>query len=228
MEMGKDHCMKRGIAILCFALAACSPSGTSPSPADSPPSFSFTLPAKWTETATATVTPTFTPTATPTSSPTDPPLPTNTDKPLTNGMGAHPSSDEELESVESIWSRVHYRELTAPGAESYATSIAADSMWQWDWWFCAAKGNFLSFINSIEIRFLLDGEPLREKEQLRVLDGSSQSGWLCRQWATVLSRWPRNRAVNLEIRWTNLTEVDDGLTDYPPGEYSQLIVVIAE
>lgn len=59
-------------------------------------------------------------------------------------------------------------------------------------------------------------------------DGSGSVGWICRRWAAVLSQWPLNQAVRLEIRWTNLTEADDGKTDYPPGEYSQLIVVIAE
>jgi hypothetical protein len=32
----------------------------------------------------------------------------------------------------------------------------------------------------------------------------------------------------LEVAWTNLAEVDDGITDYPAGQYSQLIRVIAE
>lgn len=220
--------MKRCIALLFLTSASCSQPTAPVPPAETPTGLSFTLPQKWTETPTASTTPTATPTPTGTTTLTVTPSPTPTDEPLANGMGAHPSSDEELENVESIWSRVHYRELPAPGMESYAASIPADSAWQWDWWFCAAKGNFLSFMDTIEIGFLLDGERLREEDHLRVLDGSTPAGWLCRRWSTVLSRWPRNRSVQLEIRWTHLTEADDGLTDYPAGEYRQLIVVIAE
>jgi hypothetical protein len=214
--------------LLLLALAACSPPAASAPPAGTPAGISFTLPPQWTVTATATITPTATPKPSATVTPTGTQPPTPTDEPLANGMGAHASSDEELESVESIWSRVHYRELMAPGTATYAASIPAGTAWQWDWWFCAAKGNFLSFLGSTDIRFLLDGEPLLEGDHLRVTDGTSPTGWLCRRWATVLSRWPRNRAVNLEIRWIHLTDVDDGLTEYPAGEYRQLIAVIAD
>jgi hypothetical protein len=216
------------IVVLFLLLAACSSSGSSGTTGAPPTGISFILPVKWTDTSTPTVTPTFTPTSTETPTPTSPPLPTNTDKPLANGMGAHPPSDGELKDVPSIWTLARYRELMSPGTADYAATIKAGSMWIWDWSFCAVKGNFISFIDSVEIQFLLDGETLREGEHLRVADGSGRSGWLCRRWWTVLSGWPRNRSVRLDIGWTNLVEADDGVTDYPAGQYDQLIIVIAE
>jgi hypothetical protein len=193
-------------------------------------------------------TPTFTPSATPTftvmalplrtatataipavpHSPTARYSPTATDIPWVNGMGVHPPSDGELKAMPSIWSLVRYRELTSPGSADYTATIAYGSAWKWDWSFCTTKSNFFAFIDSVDIRFLLDDEELREGDHLRVEDGSGQTGWLCRRWWAMLSGWPRGRAVRLDIRWTYLTEVDDGVTVYPAGQYNQLFIVIAE
>ena len=220
--------MKRCTAILFLLLSAWSPSAAPSPPAESQTGISFSLPRKWTETPIATITPTGTQPPTGFAALTGTPPLTPTGKPMADGTGVHPSSEEELESVDSIWSWITYRELTAPGTAAYAASIPADSVSQWLWWFCAARGNFHSFMDSTGIRFLLGGESLIEGDHLQVLDGTSPTGWLCRRWATALARWPPNRGVNFEIRWTRGTEVDDGLTDGPAGEYRQTITVIAD
>lgn len=182
------------------------------------PTFTATAPLPLTATRTATCSltpiPRFSPTA--------------TNKPLSNGMGAFPPSDGELKTIVSVWSFVHYHELLTPGTAEYTATVKIGSPLMWDWSFCASKANFFTFVESIDIRFLVDDEELRARDHLRLEDGSGQSGWLCRRWWAVLSGWPRGRAVRLDIRWTFLTEVDDGVTIYPAGQYSQLFIVIAE
>jgi len=225
---------KNLIVILLFLSAACS-RPTPPAAAGLPATpLSLELPVKWTDTSTSTTTPTSTPTPTVTQTPTDTPTPTHsppptkTAKPFSNGMTARPASDGDVNTIPSVWTLVHYRELLEPGSAEYAATVAIGSSYVWDWSFCAVKGNFTSFLEAISLRFLLDGEWLREGEHLRVTEGSGASGWLCRRWRTVLSGWPPNRSVRLDIRWTIQGEADDGVTDYPAGAYTQLILVIAE
>jgi len=192
----------------------------------------FTPSATPSHTATALLPPTATatpsPTATCSPTPTARHSPTATRLPLSNGMAVYPPSDGELTTVVSIWSFVQYRELLTPGTAEYTATVKAGSPWMWDWSFCASKANFFAFVDSIVIRFRIDGYQLREGDHLRVDDGAGQADWLCRRWWTVLSEWPRGDAVQLEIHWTVSKDADDGVTVYPAGEYRQRIIVIAE
>lgn len=209
--------MKKFFPVLLFvSFAACSPVQPSLPPAFPQPFPSLALPAKWTETLTPTIT--YTPTATLTETP----------ERLPNGMDAHPPSEAELNNIKSLWSLVTYRELMTPGMESYTVVIAPNSAWIWDWRFCAVKGNFSDFITAIDMEFQIDVHLLHEGTHLRIFDGSNSGGWVCREWSTVLSNWPVNEAVDLTVRYSSTIEVDDGLNDYPAGEYIQRLTVIAE
>lgn len=206
------------IAILLLFITSCSSSRMTIFQATPDTSIVFQLPLKWTETLSPTIPITLTPT--------DAPIPTKTFERLSNGMSAHVPSLYELSNVDSIWSLTRYRELMAPGSMSYSIKVPKNSMWQWDWYFCAGEKYYSDYFGSLELTFLLDDQPLQEEHNLLIYDKPGIKGWICHYWTTVLSRWPPNRVVHLEIRYTFTTDVDDGKTEYPAGDYSQLILAI--
>jgi hypothetical protein len=208
-SMNKTHSL-----ILLLLLAACAPVFPGAVRATPTSWFRLTLPPKWTETLTPTITETPTPSFTP--------------EGFLNGMIARRPSEDELKNLKSIWSLVHYRELTAPGSESYYVLFSTDSPWLWDWSFCALNDDFSDYISSIDIAFFIGAQPLQENRHLLVRDAPVGGEWTCRYWSTVLTHWPRDQAVNLEIRYSSRVEVYDGKNRYAAGEYSQLISVIPE
>jgi hypothetical protein len=187
------------------------------------PEVSFALPPKWTETRTPTVTPA--PTSTPEATMT--PTLTFALTPLPSGILARPATDEEVDAGNSIWNLTHFAEVTAPGVKRYSVDITSTSAWMWDCYFCAQDKAYPSYIDSIRVRFLVDGQSLPEGS-LRVFDGKGAEGWQCRTWATMLSGWPPESTVNLEIRSTFKQAVSDGRSEYPAGEYRQIINVAVE
>jgi hypothetical protein len=205
-------------------LAACSPSRATSLPSNPPTDIPFQLPEKWTVTPTSTLTRTTTITLTPTETP----IPTNTFERFAGGMIAQPPSDTDLKNQKSIWTLAGFRELIAPGSISYTAQVPHSSVWLWDWSFCTTTEKFSAFLASTDLQFRLEDQPLREEYNLRVYDRPGMKGWICRNWATMLSEWPLDRAVDLEIRYTYRIALNDGKTDYPAGDYSQLIMVVVK
>jgi len=217
--------MKRPVsAILFLFLVACSSTPMSKPQTNVPTSIPLQLPEKWTETPTAT----FTPTKTLTPIPTSTPIPTNTFERLATGLFAQPPSDADLKNVKSIWTLTNFHELLSPGSVGYFVRVTHNSVWLWDWYFCAAAESFKDFIASTDLEFRLDNQLLREADNLRVYDNPGGKGWICRIWTTKLSEWPVDRTVELEINYTYKTAVNDGKTDYPAGEYYEQIWVFVK
>jgi hypothetical protein len=201
--------------LLTLAMAACSPAKpTAPaSPADTPTPFS--LPPEWTETPTATITATPPPSATP----------TNPSLSLADGLSARPPTDEEWTQTKSIWSLTRFQELMAPGIQSYAVNVPADSVWIWGADFCTTPATFSDFLSALTIRFIVDGETLGD-DRFLIVDQTSGADWVCRNWATLLSGWPAGQSVNLEVRSSLDQPASDGKNYYPAGEYRQVIVAV--
>lgn len=201
--------------LLAVVLAACSPAGsqTPTKPADTPTPFS--LPPEWTETPTATIT------ATPPPSPT----PTITVLPLADGLSARPPSDDEWSQTKSIWTLTAFQELLSPGTQAYTVNVPANSVWIWGAYFCATPAAFSNYLAALNVRFIIDGETLGE-EQFLIVDQTSGKDSVCRNWATLLSGWPANQSVTLEVRSTLAQAISDGKTYYPPGEYRQVLVAV--
>jgi hypothetical protein len=147
--------------------------------------------------------------------------------PVANGMTARPPADSDLEQLASIWSLTDFREQTAPDYFHYSVSVKKDSTWLWDCNFCASDQAFLDYAGAIQLEFRIDGMPLRE-DLLRIYDRPGIAGWICRIWSTVLTDWPPDRSVNLEVVYSYGKPVSDGKTEFPAGEYHQQIVVFVE
>lgn len=181
-----------------------------------------------TETPTVAPTPTVTLTApaltlTPALTPTPAAVVSPTLVPLT----AQPPSDSDLETVPSIWTLTKFRELTAPGSNGYTVEVTHSSIWLWDCYFCATHDAFQEFLSTLKVEFWINGVPLPESS-IRVFDRKGITGWMCRDWATMVSGWPPDRSLFLEIRYTHSKPASDGKAEFAAGEYSQTIVVVVK
>ncbi|MGB7538562.1 MAG: hypothetical protein WBM17_08495 [Anaerolineales bacterium] len=181
------------------------------------------------EPPTATASPTTTVPGNPTvflsPTPTDTKIPEATSTRAFVKLTATPPTDLELDTVPSLWTLTHFRELAEPGVYSYSVEVTQDSEWLWDCYFCTKNENFQDFMDSLNVEFLINDVPL-EEGSMRIFDKPGILGWLCRNWSTVLSGWPAGRSVFLEIHFTHSRQVSDGRVDFPAGEYSQLLVVV--
>lgn len=211
------------LVILVLFLASCSSPMPDQGVVEPLQEVTFNLPPKWTETASPTVSPTNTPTPAPTETPTA----TVALTPLPSGILARPATVAEVNAGNSIWTLTHFTELTAPGVKRYSVDITSTSAWLWECYFCAQEDAFPGFIDSIRVLFRVEGQSIPE-ESLRVFDGKGVEGWQCRTWATILSGWPPDSMIDLEIRSVFKQVASDGRREYPAGEYRQIINVTVE
>jgi hypothetical protein len=180
-----------------------------------------------TETATAAPTATLAPTVPAFPTAEVPPTPTATLVPTPVPLAASPPSDDELETVPSIWPLTNFHELAEPGSNAYTVQVTHDSVWLWDCYFCTTDETFHAFLATLDLEFRIDGIRLAE-EFIRVYDRPGVKGWICRNWSTKLTGWPRDRSVFLEIHYTHKQATSDGKNDFASGEYSQTIVVVVK
>jgi hypothetical protein len=180
-----------------------------------------------TATATSTLSVAQSPTATQKVTDTSLATPTITLSPTVTILRARAPSDSDLETIPSIWTLTNFRELPEPSSQAYTVEVTHDSEWVWDCYFCAANEEFPKFIGSLDLEFRIGGVPLG-KEYLREFDKPGIKGWLCRYWSTLISNWPPDHSVFLEIHYFLRKAVSDGRTDFPAGEYSQLLVVVVK
>ncbi|MBN2083696.1 MAG: hypothetical protein JW748_00630 [Anaerolineales bacterium] len=180
-----------------------------------------------TETPTSTPTVTLTPMVS--SSPTEAAsqTPSSTIEPTLVHLTAQPPSDSELETVSSIWTLTKFRELSAPGSNAYTVEITHDSAWLWDCFFCTTDAAFHDFLGTLEVEFWIDKVRLKD-DFIRIYDRQGISGWICRNWSTKMTGWPKDRSVFLEIRYTHSAMTSDGRDEFAAGEYSQTIVVVVK
>jgi hypothetical protein len=142
-------------------------------------------------------------------------------------ISAVPPTDADLETVPSLWTLTNFKELAEPGVNSYSIEVKPDSKWLWDCYFCTMNENFQDYTDSLTLEFLINDSPL-EEQYIRTFDTPGIKGWLCRNWSTTLSGWPKARSVFLEIHFTHRRQVSDGRAEFPAGEYRQLLVVVVK
>jgi hypothetical protein len=122
----------------------------------------------------------------------------------------------------SIWSLTDgYRDLTAPAVNTYAATATRGDILGWDFYLCATDTSQLEvLLSGVQVSFLINYLPVSEKA-IRIFPGNYDS-WACRGWRTLLSGW-ENDQYELAIKYVFSTEVFDGESSCPAGEYWQII-----
>lgn len=136
-------------------------------------------------------------------------------------------TQEDLENVGSIWELVDYHDLSSPGAQVYEVSVRSNDVFRWRFMWCAVDFTRLQeILRPLSVSFSLDGQGLSDQYILQD-DGTALDGWACHYWTTTLSNW-RPGIIRLELSYQLSDSIYDGRNSYPPGSYSQTLVVSVE
>lgn len=132
-----------------------------------------------------------------------------------------PRSLQQGLNYESIWSMLEFQDIDSPGVATYDLLVNATQTFRWVFTWCAS--NTLSLAAVLEplasIEFRVDGTTIDS-----VLEYSAPD---CRGWITLLSDWPTDQTISLEVVYVLSDELFDGNKRYSPGQYVQQIIVTA-
>lgn len=107
--------------------------------------------------------------------------------------------------------------FSAPGTTPFTIALDRSETLIWGYAWCAADAATLEEnLTHISLRFVLDGEGV-PSSKMSSYDMQS-NGKQCRLFYTALGNWPGGEH-HLTTTATFKTEINDGLTIYPPGDY---------
>lgn len=141
---------------------------------------------------------------------------------------------KDLQDTRNLWDLITYRDLKQPGTQTYNVALSSTDTWRWGFSWCAVNASTLQeILRPMSVKFFIDGVELSDIRTNDSLPGAqiasygdiASNGWVCQNWLTVLSDWPPNGSVELEIRYRLTESIFDGNENYPPGEYQQVIIV---
>ncbi len=119
-------------------------------------------------------------------------------------------------------------DFAKPGTLSYTVPLASAGqqvLWQYGW--CATTSAILAAdLKSIQLQFVLDGEPV-PLDDFAVDDSPAKNGEQCRTFYLALGPWPVG-THDLTTTATFTGAVNDGNSDYAPGDYVLDYVVIIQ
>jgi C-terminal processing protease CtpA/Prc len=104
-----------------------------------------------------------------------------------------------------------------PGKLTYTVSLSSSDQVVWDNGWCATTSTILAAnLKSIQLKFTLDGKDVPLSDF--VVDDSAQGGQQCHAYYTALSNWPVGQH-HLTSTLTMTSKINDGTSDYVPGDY---------
>ena len=138
---------------------------------------------------------------------------------------AYSADEPTLHNLSSLWSLTAFRDLYAPGLQTYNVSITPTEDWQWSFAWCAIDSDTLqAILQPLTVTMLVDGMTLSNAVILQH-QGVSNNRDQCYYWSTALTQWQPGAVVKLEIYYTLADAIDDGRQSYPAGQYQQVLFV---
>lgn len=121
----------------------------------------------------------------------------------------------------SIWNEnvIDLGDIPSPAVKSYSGYVQIGNEYLLPVYWCAVSTDILrQNMENIETVLSVNGEAIPEKYVL-TYDYDTNTGWKCTYNSVVLGGWATNVVYKLEAGRTFLSEIFDGQTTYPPGEY---------
>ena len=122
----------------------------------------------------------------------------------------------------SIWAAFSLTEgldLPEPGARRFTVDVDPGDTFIWPFYWCASDEDTLAEnLRFLTVHFFVDDFPVAPAAILQFDQASSD--WDCRLWTTMISGWQAGTEVSLTIRYSFSQDVDDGIREYPAGDYS--------
>ena len=154
------------------------------------------------------------------------PQPIATDTPAASRqVVAYRTNEQALQGLDSLWNLTTFRDLYAPGVQTYNVSITPNQDWRWSFAWCAINSTTLGeILQPLTVTLLVDEHVLSNSDILQH-QAVSNNGDQCFYWSTVLTNWQLGTIVKLEIRYSLTSEIDDGRQNYAAGQYQQVMFV---
>ncbi len=131
-----------------------------------------------------------------------------------------PSSPNEAHRYSSIWANLNFKDMTAPGIQTYETTVDPWQPSSFSFTWCADnKERLQKILAPLTVSFWINDTEIKDTSILSFNDRS------CHKWATTLMGWQYKTTVILEIRYSLSEAIFDGSTTYQAGNYTQRIVV---
>lgn len=126
-------------------------------------------------------------------------------------------------NIASIWERAAFRDLLAPGRRSYDVDVRPGEELRWSFEWCAIdEATLNSIVQPLRVDFLVDGA-LVPYSSIQLERKERSNGWACDTWSTLLTNWPRERTIELDVHYSLAQGINDGQNSYPAGGYHQVI-----
>jgi hypothetical protein len=133
---------------------------------------------------------------------------------------------EDLKHTEdnNIWYLVNYHELTQPDKTEFSATVNQGSRWRLNYAWCVTSPVKLEDnLKAITQYFLVNGNPVPEKDIVSYNDSNQDKTMTCYRRATMLSNWRRDSDSTVELVITLANPVFDGSITYPAGEYRYVL-----
>lgn len=129
-------------------------------------------------------------------------------------------SQAEAGTLPSLWDTLQITnlDLLAPGLRNFEATLPQTEPQSWPFFWCTSNNPAIlqRNLDNLTVAFLINGERVPDENILRYqAENSTQQ---CQFWATLLRDWQPG-TVRLEIVYFFRTQVFDGTSKYPAGEY---------
>ncbi|MFZ5922277.1 MAG: S41 family peptidase [Chloroflexota bacterium] len=109
-------------------------------------------------------------------------------------------------------------DVSKPGTLTYTVALSESEPLIWNYYWCATSQDVLvENFKNIELYFELDGEEI-PLDEMQLFETTTQTNLFCRVYYAALTDWPAGEH-HLVVRATFKKVINDGVSDYPAGEY---------
>jgi alpha-tubulin suppressor-like RCC1 family protein len=144
-----------------------------------------------------------------------------------SGIEAAAPPAEYPQKYPSLWGLTEeFRDLIAPGVNTYAATVKRSGIWGWDFYLCATDETWLErMLGRVTVAFTIDNQTVSEKAML--IFRSNYNSWSCQGWTSSLSQWEHDE-YQLGIVYEFKENTSDGERSYAAGKYWQIVMLKVE
>ncbi len=130
---------------------------------------------------------------------------------------------DEAKNLPSMWKLAVYRDLLAPGTNTYNVIVHPSDVYRWGFsWHARDQATLRDILQPLRVELLIND--LRVSDSLiQTYEDVTEDGWVGRRWVTAIAEWPAGKTVVLEARYELSREVYDGQNRIAPGVFHQII-----
>jgi len=131
-----------------------------------------------------------------------------------------PDSYDAARQVASIWTLNEFRDMTAPGTQTYELHVLPGSSYRLSFTWCAdSAARLREILGPLTVRFYVSGVELVASQILQT-DRTN-----CRIWDSVLSGWQSGETIFVDLQYTLASPIFDGTATYQAGSYRHEITI---